>query len=213
MLNIKDLRTLKSHLEKGRFNYYDAIPFLSVIRNELELSDKKSNYKWLNLLCNWSLHPSISTSMVAVEIVQLFLDSLIKYDLGEDNSVKSFNDEIINNIRNDLIQFLHVLDIDVHFLKDDSVFFNIFSYFLSVIYDRPLEIPSISYIEKKKSRIKRVSRIEGSIKKITNKECMVTGLKIKIDSNKLYWQLSTSIYILISIPLGYLGKRFMLHLE
>lgn len=94
MIVIKDIPSLKAYLDKGRFNHNDVIPFLSVLRNEISDRSLQSNMKWLNLFCNWSLHSEITSSIIVIDIMQSFLNSLLGWDAGDNNAISLFNDKI-----------------------------------------------------------------------------------------------------------------------
>ena len=210
---IKDIKSLKAHLAKGRFNNNDILPFLSVLRIEIEKGSLQEDLKWLNLFCNWSLHPKISSSMVAVDIMQSFVFSLLEWDLGNNNEVVKFNESIIGNFRRELIQLLKMSKVDHTFISEDEIFIPIFNYMLNVIHDRPLILPSEQKINKSESRKERVNSLNKSISSLyKNKECEIESLKITHNKeNQLSWYLTTTAYIDIELPIGYKRKRFVLN--
>ena len=212
MIIIKDVPSLKAHLAKGRFNHNDILPFLSVMRIEIENKSQQEQMKWLNLFCNWSLHPQISSSMIVVDIMQSFLSSLSEWDLGDSDSIRRFNDTIIDSFRSDLAQLLHSIGIDNQFIAEDETFLPIFNYILNVIHKRPLVLPSESFLSQRASRRSRVDALRNAATSLYRKDCQIESLKLKANSqNQLSWLLSTTVFINIELPIGYGTKRFALN--
>ena len=95
MIIIKDIPSLKAHLAQGRFNHNDILPFLSVMRNELENRSLQEQMKWLNLFCNWSFHSKITSSMITVDIIQSFLSGMVEWDMAQNDSLSTQSNKYI----------------------------------------------------------------------------------------------------------------------
>lgn len=202
---IKDKDTLIQYLKKGKFHKHDTSAILLVLRNEIQDNSLQEQFKFLNLFCNWSVHTKISSSMVTLDIMSLFIESLNKWDLGERESIIAFNDYILKSLKNEFFEVLKRIDPDFIIKNEDEVFEIVLIYTLLIIYERPLIIP-ISKINSDSKR-ERLSRLENAVKDLFRRDCKIESLSIEKDEKGLaLWKLKSNVFIDITIPVGF-NKR------
>jgi hypothetical protein len=180
---IHDLSTLKKHLAIGIIQENDIIPIMTIIRNELENNNEKQNYKFLNLFCNWCVHPKITRSMEAFEMIELLTEAIAKYNQSEGKSISNCIKTICESFYYDLKTFFIVNGLNLRFFDDTKPHMPFFFLVIKVIVNRPIEMPDEKFIEKKKLK-DRKKRITDLMKNLSPNKHNLTPQSIIITEGK-----------------------------
>ncbi len=203
---IRDLHTLKKHLDSGSLQENDIVPIMTVIRNELENKNEKEKYKFLNLFCNWCVHPQITKSITALEMIELLTESVVQHDQSEGKSIHGFRKNIVERFYNELKVFFLVNNLNLGFFNDKKPHLPFFYLVIKVIVNRPLVMPDDKFIanRKLKDRKKKITDIMSSISSKKNINLNPKGIMIteEISAGKTNYLLNLiTENVAFSIPL------------
>jgi hypothetical protein len=79
---------LNRHMAECPSTESDVVHALVEIRKLLEQADEKGKYGWLNLFCNWAVHPKLDKGKAIDEILQILEGGLARISLVD---VGTFN--------------------------------------------------------------------------------------------------------------------------
>ena len=170
---ITDLSSLRKHLERGNIVGNDFIAIITIVRNQLETSNQKGKYKWLNLFCNWCVHPKLSASLISIEVINSFLQALFQSEMKYTDTLPDFSlkyesdvehlskffDSIFNELRHELISFFVLFQLEYRFFEIEKVYARFLILLLNVIKSRPLYVPENKFLEKKPKKKREIEEV------------------------------------------------------
>jgi hypothetical protein len=170
----------------------DILRIVTSLRHIIEEQKFQGKYKYLYFYCNWVLHPEISKSSTAFEILELLTDSMIAHNKNPLKG-KWINDAIIEGLS------IHKLQIDIiNLCKEIHVVnvledFNNWKKFALMLFceliDKPIRFPNVI-------NNKIIKDFYDSIqKKAKNIDDAVLGISFTIDNNRIFWRIYTKTSI------------------
>lgn len=189
---IVDIQSLKEYLDHYNIDGESILSIMSVIRNELEDKKLKNEFRYLNMFCDWCLHPKLSRTMLSIDIMQEFISALcINNDL-QITSPRKFNIAIIDKLFKDIRDLFKIIGIDCSFISNEKVVANTFYCILNVIKERQLVIDE-KYILQNTTRNKRYEDFKRFCNNIFQKDGFnLTPKSLSViigDNGYLFWKL------------------------
>ncbi len=141
----KLLYEIEGSFKSNKFIKSDIVNIMINFRLFLEKNKIQSQYKYLNLYCNWVVHNEISQSQIAFNILDLLTDSMIAHNSGNEN-FKWINDCIIeglgfHNVQSEIIEIGERFSADFKIIEN-NMFWKIFgATLLNILMDRPIVFP------------------------------------------------------------------------
>ena len=74
-----NLSELKQLIGKPILGKSDIVHLMVLSRVVMEENRLQSTYPYLNLYCNWAVHPKLSQSLVCLQVLENLTDILLKY--------------------------------------------------------------------------------------------------------------------------------------
>jgi hypothetical protein len=149
----------------------DIVHMMVLIRVLMEEHNLQSKYRYLNLYCNWVVHPKLSQSVVCLRILEDLTDVLIKYtSLPPEHEFRhgSFIDDLhaevnealgIQKLRSDILNLFADFSLPGDGLRNSDVWKDFSLLLISNLFERTVEFPEVVDI----ARHKRVRAIYDSI--------------------------------------------------
>lgn len=148
---ITTMNDLRIYLSKGELNCDDTLSIITILRIQIEIDDKKNNYRWLKLFANWCVHSKISKSDLAIDILKTFYDVLGNYDFTQGQSPKDFYDHIFDKLRTEMSNIFRQHNMPSGLVDNERTFCEFLIGILMIIKDRPIRLPEKpSKIQQKK---------------------------------------------------------------
>lgn len=183
-------------LSQNQWSTADVTHLMSQFRQIIENENIKEEYKYLNLFCNWTLHPKISGSNTAFRILDLINTSLINSNIDPQNS-KWINDAIIeglslHKLNEDIINLCIQFDINSGQQFNDLQKWRELGYILvGILEDKPIIFPD----NLRGTVLNLYNQIEANtINAHGNDDMMPIGIKFTTHEqvpNQFLWQLLT----------------------
>ncbi|MCL5010685.1 MAG: hypothetical protein M1127_00520 [Patescibacteria group bacterium] len=92
-----NLERIKSEIQQNSWNNKDIVSLMNFFRHILESSKSQGKYKYINLYSNWVFHTEITKNSVAMDILDILTDSMIKHNVNPKDG-KWVNDAIIEGL-------------------------------------------------------------------------------------------------------------------
>ena len=191
---IKDLNTLNLYLETEPLRDNDIASIMVVIRNELEKNNKKEDFRFLNMFCNWCVHPEISRSKKGFEIIELFAKAISTHDQSGGASAKQCTKTIVENFYYELKMFFIVNKLNIDYFDDKNPHKPFFLMIIKLVEKRSVVMPDKKYIEKNKlqERERKLSELLGGISTPDKKLVLrPVRLSVTLAKSNYYWSLET----------------------
>lgn len=213
---ICDIQSLKKYLESNKINNTSIIPIMAVIRIEIERRNIKSEYKYLNMFCDWCLHPALSKSLVPIDIMQEFIYGLSIHDDLQLSNTREFNNKLVDRLFDEMKKLFIIIDVNCSFFSDKREIADVFYLILCIIKERPLII-DIKYIRSRNRKIEEYDKLILFCSNILQKhhiDLMPNKLSAYLDiseNNAFYWKLELlNIETDICIIIEYDNYNFIL---
>jgi hypothetical protein len=141
---------LKAHMTECPRTEPDVVYALVQIRKLLEHAHEKDKYAWLNLFCNWGVHPKLDKSKKAINILQILEDGLIRVSFldmstfdrdGKAGEVLSFD-----LFRSELSQFCKTNDLPENWANE--CWRELLALYAEIVKDSPLTIQQLDTTKK-----------------------------------------------------------------
>ncbi len=122
----------------------DAINLMSQLRVCLETESLKNQYPYLTMYCDWTVHPQLSRSAPAFQIIESIADALVDHPNAPDSP--GFFDDItkafhFDKFRADCIKALKQFGIPETFCSNQVIWDRFLVLLISILLERPLEFP------------------------------------------------------------------------
>lgn len=181
---------LKGLLLRTNWAENDILRIITSLRHIIENQELQYKYKYLNLYCNWVLHPEISKSTTAFEILELLTDSIIAHNKNPLEG-KWLNDAIIEGLSlHKLLEDIINLCKELHFvnvLEDFGNWKKFASMLICELIDKPIKFPKVI-------SNKTIANIYNSIQ-TKDSDNAVLGISFIIENDKICWRIDTKITI------------------
>ena len=225
------LNELNILLNRSPLSRSDIVNIMSQIRILLEEHNLKSKYKALNLYCNWTFHTKISGSIACYKILEQLTDILIQHDTGNPKIITEVtNILLIPELRNDFTELCKHFNLPTIHFTVQSNWEGILGLIIYNLIDRPLELPDMDRLSKKKrlsALDKRVKSIHDSIQNkakdthlavkrfsffLLTPEILNKSNDIKFYKNTLLWKIETDKEgAHIISPFKIMGRNMVFH--
>jgi hypothetical protein len=138
LATIDDLRV---YLNAGELNSQDILSIMTIMRVQLERDNRKKDFRWLNLFCNWCVHSKLSKSSLSIDIFKTFYTALGNYDFTKGHSMKGFYNHIFDRLRQDIATLFIDHAIPTDLVEDEQAFCGFLIGILLIVKDRPISLP------------------------------------------------------------------------
>ena len=138
LATIDDLRV---YLNAGELNSQDILSIMTIMRVQLERDNRKKDFQWLNLFCNWCVHSKLSESALSIDIFKTFYAALGDYDFTKGQSMKGFYNHIFDRLRQDIATLFIDHAIPTGLVEDEKAFCGFLIGILLIVKDRPISPP------------------------------------------------------------------------
>ncbi len=138
LATIDDLRV---YLNIGELNSQDILSIMTIMRVQLERDNRKKDFQWLNLFCDWCVHTKLSKSALSIDIFKTFYAALGDYDFTKGQSMKGFYNHIFDRLRQDIATLFIDHAIPAGLVEDEKAFCGFLIGILLIVKDRTISPP------------------------------------------------------------------------
>jgi len=122
----------------------DVVNLMTQLRICLESADRKQQFRYLNMYCNWTVHPQLSQSAPAFEVLESLADTLVGHPNapGSPGFFKDVTKSLLfDELRDDCRNFATEFAIPVTFCTDAGIWYEFVKMIISILLERTLEFP------------------------------------------------------------------------
>jgi len=215
-LNLSVLRKL---ICKRDLAESDIVHMMVPIRVLMEEYKLQSQYEYLNLYCNWVVHPTLSHSIVCLRVLEDLTDLLVEHtsppsQQGYKNGTwindwhAGVNEALgIPKVRYNIIDLFTQFDLPCDGFKDRQIWKSFALLLISCLFDRKLEFPVLKRIERK-PKVKEIydsihRKAKGNPKYAISKVSFQPRESVPVSDPRfdVYWRLETDAGIALVGPL------------
>lgn len=131
-------------LGQDKLSQSDVVSLMTQFRVCLEAQELKRSYPDLMLYCNWIVHPALSHSPQALQVIVSIADAIVRHPKAPNSP--GFYDDVtrafrFENFREDCIRFSSILTISDVLFSNRSLWDEFIKLVIRILVERPLEFP------------------------------------------------------------------------
>jgi hypothetical protein len=210
---LTELRRLTS---KPSWGPSEIVDFMVASRVVMEDKGLQKTYAYLNLYCNWVVHPRLSETVVCLQVLERLTDVLVKY-AGSDiepeykygSFLKAFQQDVraslgLRALKGEVLDFLSHFELPDGGLRSPAVWKDFCGSMLWKLVGRSIEFPGEGQSAKRKG-LRRIResihfRTGGNPRLGVKRFCFAEG-KVPRLNVVIFWEVETELGVRVVGPL------------